>query len=598
MSWFRNLKLAQKLVLSFLVCAAITAATGVYSLLQLTEAARRQKSLYQDDLQSTRLLGGAAERQCVHSRVYVRLPSMKDDNIRHETEARAGVHWKRMQEYLEAYRQKPMSAEEKAGLAELDTLLPKYTASLEKMKEILDRGQFDTAAAFSNGEARKASNAVEVVFDSLIAINDQQAAESSAEAERTGRMALMVVLALVAAGTTIAVFLGLYVTFLVRQQMGGDPAYAAEIVRRVSQGEFDVQVDLNRGDSTSLLADISRMCGDLLAKLGGRPDYAQEVVRKVSTGNLTVELEVRPGDTTSLIASMKTMTEKLRQVVGEIRTSSDSLASASEEISASAQSLSQSATQQAASVEETSASVEEISSTVAQNAENAKVTDDIASRSASQAKEGGEAVGQTVIAMRQIAQKIGIIDDIAYQTNLLALNAAIEAARAGEHGRGFAVVAAEVRKLAERSQVAAQEIGRVAGDSVHLAEQAGKVLSELVPSIQRTADLVQEISAASKEQTGGLHQINTTISQLSQTTQSTASASEELSSTSEEMSSQAVRLQRAIRYFKTGNEAEGEEVEDRVARRSRPAAARSPGQRAPARVAKAEDLDESGFERF
>jgi methyl-accepting chemotaxis protein len=246
-------------------------------------------------------------------------------------------------------------------------------------------------------------------------------------------------------------------------------------------------------------------------------------------------------------------------------------------------------------VEETSASVEEISATVAQNAENAKVTDGIASKSASHAQEGGEAVGQTVSAMRQIAQKIGIIDDIAYQTNLLALNAAIEAARAGEHGKGFAVVAAEVRKLAERSQVAAQEIGSVAGSSVTLAERAGKLLDELVPSIKKTADLVQEISSASKEQTSGLGQINTSVSQLSQTTQSTASASEELSSTSEEMSSQALRLQETIRYFNTGVESN--------ANHARPSASRSPSKavaRKPiaAAVKVANGVSESEFTRF
>jgi methyl-accepting chemotaxis protein len=220
-------------------------------------------------------------------------------------------------------------------------------------------------------------------------------------------------------------------------------------------------------------------------------------------------------------------------------------------VSAASTTLSQNSSEQAASVEETSASMEQLSATVSQNAENAEVTDSIASKSANEAGEGGEVVRETVVAMKAIAQKIGIIDDIAYQTNLLALNAAIEAARAGDHGRGFAVVAAEVRKLAERSQVAAQEIGQLAGSSVSLAERAGQLLTNIVPSISKTADLVKEIAAASQEQRGGLNQINVAVLELSKTTQTNAAASEELSATSEEMSAQAMQLQSMMQFFRT-----------------------------------------------
>jgi methyl-accepting chemotaxis protein len=176
----------------------------------------------------------------------------------------------------------------------------------------------------------------------------------------------------------------------------------------------------------------------------------------------------------------------------------------------------------------------------------------MASKTNKEAADGGSAVSQTVTAMKQIATKIGIVDDIAYQTNLLALNAAIEAARAGEHGKGFAVVAAEVRKLAERSQLAAKEIGDLAGNSVATAERAGKLLDEIVPSIQKTSELVQEIAAASSEQSESVVQIGGAMGQLSKATQQNASASEELAATSEELSGQADQLQQSIAFFKTG----------------------------------------------
>ena len=293
---------------------------------------------------------------------------------------------------------------------------------------------------------------------------------------------------------------------------------------------------------------------DLLKQLGGEPSYASEILSRVSSGDLTVPIHIKPGDTTSMLAAIQNMVARLTDIIIDVNNSANALASASEEVNATAQSLAQGASEQAASVEEISASMEEASASIAQNNDNARVTEGMAQKSARDAVSGGEAVSETVMAMQKIAERIGVIDDIAYQTNLLALNAAIEAGRAGEHGRGFAVVASEVRKLAERSQIASQEIGELATSSVKRAELAGTLLQDMLPSIRKTADLVQEIAAASSEQTIGATQINVAIGQVSQTMQHTAAASEELSSTAEEMSSQSIRLQEAMTFFRLTNE--------------------------------------------
>jgi methyl-accepting chemotaxis protein len=392
----------------------------------------------------------------------------------------------------------------------------------------------------------------------------------------SGEMGALVLMALV---------LGLAITRSVTSPL----RHAVEAAGAVAEGNLGFNINDNGSDEAAqLLKRFSQMQANLRQRqLEDQQRMAQAEAQRVAATQVTEEISAAvdgatQGDFTHRIATagkedfhaalctkFNELIETVSGTIREVRAAAGQLGAASAQVSQTSQSLSHSASQQAASVEETTASLHEMNASVKGNADSATVTDGIATQAAKQAQDGGAAVGQTVDAMKSIATKIGIIDDIAYQTNLLALNAAIEAARAGEHGKGFAVVAAEVRKLAERSQVAAQEIGTLAGSSVTLAEKAGGLLTQMVPSIHKTSELVQEIARASGQQSDGVAQITGAMNHLSSATQQTASASEELSATAEELSAQAAQLQDLMAAFKL--------PEDVV--RSQPAAAAGRGSR-------------------
>lgn len=275
------------------------------------------------------------------------------------------------------------------------------------------------------------------------------------------------------------------------------------------------------------------------------------VTKQLQDGDLNVHIDVDSRDELGLLADqLNSVIHKLGQVVGEIRQATGSVSTASQELNSSAQQLSQGATEQAGTLQEIASSLHSVNNSVERNAQHAQQTAKTANQASSQAERGGSAVSETVEAMRQIAKKITVVEEIAYQTNLLALNAAIEAARAGAHGKGFAVVAGEVRKLAESSQAAAQQIGELASKSVKVAENAGQLLERIVPMIRETSGLVQEIAAASQEQRNAIQEINLGVSQLDEVVQQNAAASHELAATSGDLAGQASTLQRLVSFFR------------------------------------------------
>jgi len=418
-------------------------------------------------------------------------------------------------------------------------------AAAERYKQAM-RGYLDNAKKLADVGASRAATA-----DAVLAASEETMAAGLTETSAIAAQAdqsLTKTSAVMLAGLLAALVLGAVVAWVITRGITGPVIKGVEFAKKMAEGDLTQTLDVNQQDE---IGELARALREMVAKLSG--------------------------------------------VIGEVMSGAGNVASGSGELASAAESLSQGATEQAASVEEVSASVEEMASNIHQNAENSSQTEVIALQSAEDAESGGRTVTQTALAMKQIAEKISIIEEIARQTNLLALNAAIEAARAGEHGKGFAVVAAEVRKLAERSGLAAAEIGALSSTSVKIAEEAGEMLVRLVPNIKKTADLVQEISAGSREQSAGAEQINKAIQQLDQVIQRNASASEQMASTSEELSSQAEQLIATIAFFKTADNSGGRR---RPAPKALPPAKAPAGQRGAGQAADRDGDDDATFERL
>ena len=409
---------------------------------------------------------------------------------------------------------------------------------------MIESGKVDQAKATYNTDYLPLRSKQESIISSIENETVRMKREALASAESSYRVARTTTWALVLGVTR----LGLAVSFLLARSLSRPVVRMAESMSRAAKGDLSDTLEFDaRGDE---LGELSRSINGTYAYLQEMSGVAQNLAGGDLRARVAPALGARQlrqgvrGDDREAVAGDR------RGALGRQRAGG-----ASAQVSASSQTLSQGTSEQAASVEETTSSLEQMSASIKQNAENGRQTEQMAVKGAKDAEEGGRAVGETIEAMRAIAEKISIIEEIAYQTNLLALNAAIEAARAGEHGKGFAVVATEVRKLAERSQSAAKEISALAGSSVSVAERSGQVLRDLVPSIRKTADLVQEVAAASAEQSSGVTQVNKAMSRVDQVTQRNASAAEELASTAEEMAAQAQGLEQLVAFFRVGAEA-------------------------------------------
>ena len=518
MQFLRNMKLSSMLAFGFATVIAIGFLVAAYARLQLVQVGNEIQVLSQERVANMLLLQelrddiGLIERQVRNMALLTDPAQLVDEYARYD-----GVR-KHAAGVMERLRIDLKSAELRAHMQKVEQLRPAYVAALDKSAQMgLDNDQ-DGARDLILGEQRQLQRQYLAALDEMIAYQRRltsETAEASAK-DVVAASATLLVLSLLSA--LLAVTVAWVITRRVKGQLGGEPAYAVQV--------------------------------------------AQQVAR----GNLAVNVERRAGDETSVLAAMEEMRGRLAQIVGEVRVSSESIATGANQIATGNTDLSQRTEEQASNLEETAASMEEMNSTVCQNADTVRMAAQLANAASSTAGRGEEVMRQVVLTMeditassRRIGEIIGVIDSIAFQTNILALNAAVEAARAGEQGRGFAVVASEVRTLAHRSAQAAKEIKDLIGESVskvdagaHQVDQAGTTMLEVVDHARRVAELLAEVGAATQEQVQGISQVNVAVNQLDQVTQQNAALVEESSAAADSLSNQASRLVELVRVFRLG----------------------------------------------
>jgi methyl-accepting chemotaxis protein len=499
-----KMKIGPKLIGGFLAVAAIAIVIGVVGITKMHQIDNADTFLYEKTtvpLADLAEIGTSFEDQQTHVRDLIHeKDSGKKEEIITEIERLRTVITKACDHYTTTF----IDENDKKVYATLVNARNNLYGDITSIYNLARSGKEIEALTLFKGQMAKHSGEEEVIIKDMIKMNVEAAKKTSDNNTIVAKSATKLLVIVMIIGVILSVIIGIALTF--------------SITKPLKEGV--------------------------------------QTMEEMAKGNLIVSFNQKTlavvDETGILTRAMKEMADKLKETISYSLEASENVSSGSTQLSSASQGISQGASEQAASVEEISASIEEMTASINQNADNANQTEKIALKSSNDAKEGGEAVQRTVTAMKSIAEKISIIQEIARQTNLLSLNASIEAARAGEHGKGFAVVASAVQKLAERSQEAAEEISKLSKSSVEVAENAGQMLNKLVPDIQKTAELVAEINAASAEQNKGIQQVNTAVQQFNTVVQSNASASEELASTSEELSSQAEELKNQLAFFQVG----------------------------------------------
>jgi methyl-accepting chemotaxis protein len=507
MKWFYNLKISAKLLSGFVLVAVIAAIVGWFGITEMKNIDADDTQLYETatvPLGQLEKIAVAFQKSRINMRDVVMATDVAviNENAKNIDEMNSIIA-----DQLKGYEKTLITEDDKRVYGEFQSSYKTSIDCFQKVIQLSKIGKKAESESLMKGDAHVFATKTDDILTKMVDTNISDGKTFSDNNTAAANKATLTMLIIIGFAVLIAIALGIFISKL--------------IVNALKKG--------------LRLAEL------------------------VASGDLTETLEIDQKDEIGQLAvALNQMVEKLKDVVESVKSASDNVASGSQELSSSSEQMSQGATEQAAAAEEASSSMEQMTSNIKQNADNAQQTEKIALKSSQDAKEGGKAVTETAEAMKEIAGKISIIEEIARQTNLLALNAAIEAARAGEHGKGFAVVASEVRKLAERSQTAAAEINKLSASSIKVAEKAGELLTKIVPDIQRTAELVQEITASSNEQNSGAEQINSAIQQLNQVIQQNASASEEMSSTAEELTSQSEQLQDTIAFFKVDDKRNGQ----------------------------------------